>query len=170
MDGIAPLKKYLIVLSGILTLTAVANASTASQREYRRGFSDCSAGRWDENQHGASYKEGCAAAEAKRKTGDDAPAGGSPASGTPSTGATSTRNERVDAYMDPSVPGKDKRACLRAVGKMTHNTTLSVIGAQSSEANNQVTIGVGTQRAPWKCLVKRGEVAEVMSLTDEGAL
>lgn len=33
-----------------------------------------------------------------------------------------------------------------------------------------VTIGVGPNRAPWRCLVKRGNVAEFMSLTDEGKL
>ena len=30
-----------------------ASASTASQREYKRGYADCKAGRWDENQHGS---------------------------------------------------------------------------------------------------------------------
>jgi hypothetical protein len=45
-------------------------ASTASQREYKRGYRDCLAGRYDQNQHGASYKKGCRAAEdqlAKKK-------------------------------------------------------------------------------------------------------
>jgi len=31
-------------------------------------------------------------------------------------------------------------------------------------------IGVGPQRAPWRCLVSKGVVAEVMSMTDEGRL
>jgi hypothetical protein len=43
-----------------------ASASTASQREYKRGYADCKAGRWDENQHGDSYKNGCRAAEDQR--------------------------------------------------------------------------------------------------------
>jgi hypothetical protein len=29
---------------------------------------------------------------------------------------------------------------------------------------------VGEQKAKWRCLVKNGRVADVMSLTDEGAL
>jgi hypothetical protein len=45
-----------------------------------------------------------------------------------------------------------------------------VISAETSEANNSVTIDVGPNRAPWRCLVKRGVVADVMSLTDEGKL
>jgi len=72
------------------------------------------------------------------------------------------------AYDD--VPKGDKRACLRAVRAKTRNPKVSVIGAVSSEANNTVTVGVGAERAPWRCLVKRGKAADVMSQTDEGAL
>jgi hypothetical protein len=45
--------------------------------------------------------------------------------------------------------------------------TLSV---EESEANTLVMVGVGPNKAPWKCLSKDGVVAEVMSMTDEGAL
>jgi len=39
-----------------------------------------------------------------------------------------------------------------------------------SEANSQVTVGVGPTRAPWRCLVSNsGVVANVMSLTNEGS-
>jgi hypothetical protein len=41
----------------------VALASTASEREYQRGYNDCSQGRYDQNRHGESYKKGCRAAE-----------------------------------------------------------------------------------------------------------
>jgi hypothetical protein len=44
---------------------ATADASSVSQREYKRGYADCSKGRYDQNQHGASYKKGCRAAEDK---------------------------------------------------------------------------------------------------------
>ena len=43
-----------------------ASASTVAQREYKRGYNDCLAGRFDQEQHGASYKKGCRAAEDKR--------------------------------------------------------------------------------------------------------
>lgn len=33
-----------------------------------------------------------------------------------------------------------------------------------------VTVGAGPDKARWQCLVKNGKVAEVISLTDEGAL
>jgi hypothetical protein len=73
--------------------------------------------------------------------------------------------QRVD-----TVPSKDKQACLQAVKKQSQNPQVVVLGAESSEANNSVTIGVGPNRAPWRCLVKRGVVAEVTSLADEGKL
>jgi hypothetical protein len=52
----------------------------------------------------------------------------------------------------------------------THNEIVTVIGATQSEAKETVYIGVGRQKAKWKCLVKRGIVAEVSSMVDEGAL
>ncbi len=52
----------------------------------------------------------------------------------------------------------------------TNNPKLVVLGLETSKANNAVTIGFGPNRTPWRCLVKRGIVVEVMSLTDEGKL
>ena len=69
-----------------------------------------------------------------------------------------------------AIPPRDEQACLQAVSIETNNGEVAVLETWPSEANNQVIIGVGTQRAKWKCLVKDGKVAEVMSLTDEGAL
>ncbi len=42
-------------------------ASTASEREYQRGYNDCLHGRYDQDQHGESYKKGCRAAEDHQK-------------------------------------------------------------------------------------------------------
>jgi hypothetical protein len=73
--------------------------------------------------------------------------------------------------MDESVPQVARDACLREVGRVTANPDLAITEMIYSEANSQVTVGVGPDRAPWRCLVSReGIVAEVMSLTDEGAL
>ncbi len=141
----------------VLTLGSAAWASTASQREYKRGYADCAAGRWDQDQHGDSYKKGCRAAEEKRKAQGGAEA--APAA-----------SEAKPAQPADDVPKADKQACLRAVKKQTHNPKAVVLEAVSSEANNTVTVGVGPQRAPWRCLVKRGKVADVMSQTNEGGL
>ncbi|SON53906.1 hypothetical protein HDIA_0365 [Hartmannibacter diazotrophicus] len=64
---------------------------------------------------------------------------------------------------------QDEAACLSAVASQTGNT-VSVTSSEFSEANTLVMVGVGPQKAPWKCLVSRGRVAEVTSMTDEGAL
>ena len=52
----------------IATAAPIALASSASEREYQRGFNDCSQGRYDQNQHGESYKKGCRAAEDGQKS------------------------------------------------------------------------------------------------------
>lgn len=74
------------------------------------------------------------------------------------------------AGINDAVPARDKQACLRAVKKTTHNPKAVILETQASEANNTVTVGVGPQKAPWRCLVKRGVVADVMSQTNEGGL
>jgi hypothetical protein len=53
----------LAIAAVIATAAPMALASTASEREYQRGYNDCSQGRYDQDQHGESYKKGCRAAE-----------------------------------------------------------------------------------------------------------
>jgi hypothetical protein len=69
-----------------------------------------------------------------------------------------------------ATPSKDEQACLQAVSIQTNNGDVVVLSYEQSEANNEVIVGVGEQRARWRCLVKDGQVDEVMSLTDEGRL
>ncbi|MFO1131319.1 MAG: hypothetical protein U1E16_04855 [Hyphomicrobiales bacterium] len=59
-----------------------------------------------------------------------------------------------------------RRAARQSSARPT-TRTVTVLDATSSEANNMVTLGVGPDKAKWKCLVKNG-IVEVMSLTDEG--
>ncbi|MGL4196140.1 MAG: hypothetical protein ACRCSX_00025 [Allorhizobium sp.] len=73
--------------------------------------------------------------------------------------------------MDESVPPAARSACLAAVSNATNNGDVQIIEMIFSEANSQVTVGVGPTRAPWNCLVSNsGVVANVMSMTNEGAL
>ena len=65
---------------------------------------------------------------------------------------------------------QDEGACERAVTQQTSNPDVVTLSSEFSEANTLVIVGVGPDRAKWKCLVSKGRVAEVMSLTDEGAL
>ena len=53
----------LAIAALIASAAPLALASTASEREYQRGYNDCAQGRYDQNQHGESYKKGCRAAE-----------------------------------------------------------------------------------------------------------
>jgi hypothetical protein len=58
-----------LALAALLTAAApAALASSASEREYQRGYNDCAQGRYDQNQHGESYKKGCRAAEDGQKS------------------------------------------------------------------------------------------------------
>ena len=73
--------------------------------------------------------------------------------------------------MDESVPPAARSACLAAVSNTTNNGDVQITEMIFSQANSQVTVGVGPTRAPWRCLVSNsGVVANVMSLTDEGSL
>lgn len=64
----------------------------------------------------------------------------------------------------------DEGACLSAVAQQTQNGDVTVISSEFSQANTLVIVGVGPQRAQWRCLVSGGIVAETMSLTNEGTL
>jgi hypothetical protein len=58
------MKPSTLAIAALIAAAApMALASTASEREYQRGYNDCSQGRYDQNQHGESYKKGCRAAE-----------------------------------------------------------------------------------------------------------
>ena len=64
----------------------------------------------------------------------------------------------------------DEGACMSAVAQQTQNGDVAVLSSEFSQANTDVVVGVGPNRAQWRCLVSRGVVAEVMSLTNEGTL
>lgn len=64
----------------------------------------------------------------------------------------------------------DERACELAVTRETNNADVVTLSSEFSQAATEVILGVGAQRARWRCLVSSGIVAEVSSLTDEGFL
>jgi hypothetical protein len=90
-----------------LTIASSASASTASQREYKRGYADCAAGRWDDNQHGESYKKGCRAAEDKRDGAAGAAAG---AAGTPAISSEPGPTAPTDPVVSAMTEACAKRA------------------------------------------------------------
>ena len=62
--------KIAIAAAAVLAVALIPSvfASTASEREYQRGYNDCSHGQYDQNQHGESYKKGCRAAEDQQQS------------------------------------------------------------------------------------------------------
>lgn len=68
------------------------------------------------------------------------------------------------------VSGAAINACRSAVSRETGDGNLSVLNTEFSEANSLVMIGVGQNRAPWRCLVSNdGQVQEVMFTGDDSA-
>lgn len=75
------------------------------------------------------------------------------------------------ATVSRATPTPDEQACLQAVNAKTNNPDVVLLtGTETSEANTAVYIGVGPQHAKWRCLVSKGRVAEVMSMTNEGKM
>jgi hypothetical protein len=83
---------------------------------------------------------------------------------------TAAKPSTAEAAKSGGMPSKDEQACLQAVSIKTNNGEVMVLSTETSEANNVVIVGVGANRAPWRCLVSKGVVAEVSSQTDEGRL
>ena len=64
-----------------------------------------------------------------------------------------------------------RQACLRDVKSTTGNYDAVVLSSSFSEAGTEVIVGIGPQRARWRCIAySDGSTAGIMSLTDEGAL
>ena len=80
--------------------------------------------------------------------------------GTSNTGSTTS-----------GTPSLAEQGCLRDVTKMTNNPDVVLLDSTFSQAGTEVIVGVGPQRARWRCIgYSDGTTAEIMSLTDEGKL
>ncbi len=72
------------------------------------------------------------------------------------------------ASQDSSVSGAAISACLNAVASKTREDNVSLLSSEFSEANSLVMVGVGPQRAPWRCLVSNDGVVDGVSFDGEG--
>lgn len=64
-----------------------------------------------------------------------------------------------------------RQACLRDVSAQTGNYDAAVLSSSFSEAGTEVIVGIGPQRARWRCIAYRdGTTTGIMSLTNEGFL
>jgi hypothetical protein len=69
------------------------------------------------------------------------------------------------------MPSVEEQACLRDVARQTNNGDVALLSSSFSQAGTEVIVGVGPQRARWRCIgYSNGTTAEIMSLTNEGSL
>ena len=74
---------------------------------------------------------------------------------------------------NPSVPSGTpslaEQACLRDVTRTTNNPDVVLLDSSFSQASTEVIVGVGPQRARWRCIgYEDGTTTGIMSLTNEG--
>ncbi|MCV2868471.1 hypothetical protein OEW28_07500 [Defluviimonas sp. WL0002] len=68
-------------------------------------------------------------------------------------------------------PSAADQACLRAVTVETNNPDVVLLSSSYSEAGTEVIVGVGPDRARWRCIgFADGSTSRPMSLTNEGYL
>lgn len=92
------------------------------------------------------------------------------AAGAVSVALLSACVEDTGGSSSASMPSAAEQACMLAVGRETGNPDYVVLSSSFSQAGTEVIVGVGPQRAPWRCIAySNGTTSRPMSLTDEGA-
>jgi len=85
--------------------------------------------------------------------------------------AESTGGTRSSAGAAAGTPSLAEQGCLRDVSRQTQNPDVVLLSSSYSEAGTEVIVGVGPDRARWRCIgYKDGATSSIMSLTDEGRL
>lgn len=88
--------------------------------------------------------------------------------------AALTACEETTSY-DTAAPGNSaeaaaQQACVRDVRTTTGNSDVAVVNSSFSEAGTEVILRVGPT-GTWQCIAySDGTTANIMSMTDEGAL
>jgi hypothetical protein len=57
-----------------------------------------------------------------------------------------------DTMTSSGTPSAADQACLAAVSRAANNGDVALLGSEFSEAGTFVRVGVGANRAPWKCI------------------
>jgi hypothetical protein len=77
----------------------------------------------------------------------------------------------VEETGSSAIPTAAEQACLRDVTRTTNNPDVILLSSSFSQAGTEVIVGVGPQRARWRCIgYDNGTTAGIESLTDEGFL
>lgn len=83
----------------------------------------------------------------------------------------STGGTHSSAGTQPGTPTLAEQGCLRDVTRTTGNPDVVLLSSSFSQAGTEVIVGVGPQRARWRCIgYEDGATSSIMSLTDEGRL
>lgn len=87
-------------------------------------------------------------------------------------GCNGNGNTRPDSgHTRNSTPTLAEQACLRDVTRTTNNPDVMLLDSSFSQAGTEVIVGVGPQRARWRCIgYEDGTTAGIMSMTNEGGL
>jgi hypothetical protein len=153
----------LIAISLIVSLTACSEEASEVKDSAPAAKTEDSASKPEPTPAPAAPTEAPAAGSTPTPATTETPAA-------PAAAQPPEENAAADSEVAPGMPSKDEQVCLQAVSTETNNADVVTLSVEESEANTLVMVGVGPNRAPWKCLAKDGVVAEVMSMTDEGAL
>jgi hypothetical protein len=83
----------------------------------------------------------------------------------------STGDTRPSTGGAAGTPSLAEQGCLRDVTRTTNNPDVVLLSSSYSEAGTEVIVGVGPDRARWRCIAyEDGTTSSIMSLTNEGAL
>lgn len=86
-------------------------------------------------------------------------------------GCVETGGGTTGGASSAGAPTLAEQACLRDVTATTNNPDVVLLSSSFSEAGTEVIVGVGPQRAPWRCIgYSNGTTADITSLTNEGSL
>jgi hypothetical protein len=84
--------------------------------------------------------------------------------------ANTSKSESQGSHQS-GTPTSAEQACLRDVTRTTNNPDVVLLGSKPAGAGTEVIVGVGAQRARWRCIGhSNGSTSGIMSLTNEGRL
>ncbi|MEQ8695999.1 MAG: hypothetical protein RLT05_05490 [Bauldia litoralis] len=125
----------------------------------------------------ALFVAGCDNAPPAQDAQPEPPAAEAPAPAeaeAPATEEAAAPSEAPAAEPEPQATAADTTtvtndACLAAAKAETNESDVTVVSNDFSEANTIVMLGVGANRAPWKCLVSNdGNVEEISFQGNDG--
>lgn len=172
--------RTVILSSALVVLASLSLPATAGDgdKAWNRGCADAKAGSYDRAHHNPSYEAGWQACKQQQaapasNVGRDYDRGCADAKAGSydranhndayESGWQACKSQAAPKAAAAGTPSKQEQACLAAVSREANNGEVTVLSSEFSQANSVVMIGVGTQRAPWRCLVSNSGVVQEVS-------